>query len=329
VSNDVLSQAEIDALLASIGGDEGGENWSDEVDELVSLFDSAVARASRELDREMRLVDLSTVPPGEVEPSLAGELLVTGAVSGRGGYLIPEGTGQWLARLVGASGAEELSSETDELKEAVREAVSSLLGGLAAVLSENQGAVVAFQVGELGETAGTMDETGPVRTLVMHLQANDIDGPASIGLILPDSLTQWLREGSSNPNVGLSQSEAKGEASPSRVKPSTTGPSVVAPVEFPPLEAGTGDTSRGRIELLMDVPLNLTVELGRTTKRIGEVLALGQGSVLELDRLAGELVDILVNGKLIARGEVVVIDESFGVRISDIVSPRERLNSLR
>ena len=73
----------------------------------------------------------------------------------------------------------------------------------------------------------------------------------------------------------------------------------------------------------------MTVELGRTKKQIREVLALGPGSLLELDKLAGEAVDVLVNGKLIARGEVVVIDENFGVRITDIVSPAERAVTLR
>jgi flagellar motor switch protein FliN/FliY len=81
------------------------------------------------------------------------------------------------------------------------------------------------------------------------------------------------------------------------------------------------------LDLLMDVPLRVTVELGRTRMQIRDVLELGKGSVVELDKLAGEPVDLLVNGKLIARGEVVVIDENFGVRVTDIVSPAERLLS--
>ncbi len=79
----------------------------------------------------------------------------------------------------------------------------------------------------------------------------------------------------------------------------------------------------------MDVPLQITVELGRTRKLIRDILELTPGSVVELDKLAGEPVDILVNGKLIAKGEVVVIDENFGVRITDIISPLERANNLQ
>jgi flagellar motor switch protein FliN/FliY len=85
----------------------------------------------------------------------------------------------------------------------------------------------------------------------------------------------------------------------------------------------------GDISLLLDVPMTLTVELGRTTRLVQEILGLGEGSIIELDKLAGEPVDLLVNGKLIAKGEVVVIDENFGVRVTDIVSPDERLTSLR
>jgi flagellar motor switch protein FliN/FliY len=81
----------------------------------------------------------------------------------------------------------------------------------------------------------------------------------------------------------------------------------------------------GNIELLMDVPLQITVELGRTHKTVREILAFGSGSVVELDKLAGEPVDILVNEKPIAKGEVVVIDENFGIRITEILSARERL----
>ncbi|WP_304333219.1 flagellar motor switch protein FliN [Brachyspira innocens] len=75
----------------------------------------------------------------------------------------------------------------------------------------------------------------------------------------------------------------------------------------------------GNISLLMDVTINVTVELGRARLTVREILSLGEGSIIELQKLAGEPVDLLVNGKLIARGEVVVIDECFGVRITEIV----------
>jgi flagellar motor switch protein FliN/FliY len=85
---------------------------------------------------------------------------------------------------------------------------------------------------------------------------------------------------------------------------------------------------QANIGLIMDVFMEMTVELGRTRKLIKEILSMGEGTIIELDKLAGEPVDILVNHKLIAKGEVVVIDENFGVRVTEIVSPNERLSEM-
>ncbi|BBB93175.1 flagellar motor switch protein FliN [Methylomusa anaerophila] len=103
---------------------------------------------------------------------------------------------------------------------------------------------------------------------------------------------------------------------------------TVQPVQFAPLKPSVA-MSDTNIGLILDVPLQVTVELGRTRKLIREILELAPGSVVELDKLAGEPVDILVNGKMIAKGEVVVIDENFGVRITDIVSQIDRVNNLQ
>jgi flagellar motor switch protein FliN/FliY len=102
-------------------------------------------------------------------------------------------------------------------------------------------------------------------------------------------------------------------------------PVNVQPMQFQSFDDGMAEAERKNIGLLMDVPLQIAVELGRTTKKIREILEFGQGSIIELDKLAGEPVDIMVNGKTIAKGEVVVIDESFGVRITDIIHPSKRL----
>lgn len=88
-------------------------------------------------------------------------------------------------------------------------------------------------------------------------------------------------------------------------------------------------TEETNLNLLLDIPLKVTVELGRTQKQIKDILELSQGSIIELDKLAGEPVDILVNNKLIAKGEVVVIDENFGVRVTDIVSQWDRIQKLQ
>lgn len=105
------------------------------------------------------------------------------------------------------------------------------------------------------------------------------------------------------------------------------GPNVQG-VQFPNLGAGSAGSEQGNIGLLMDVYMEMTVELGRTKKLIREILGMGEGTIIELDKLAGEPVDILVNHKLIAKGEVVVIDENFGVRVTEIVSPMERFSDM-
>ncbi len=103
----------------------------------------------------------------------------------------------------------------------------------------------------------------------------------------------------------------------------------VQPAQFAPLSTTPVAVNDANIGLILDVPLQVTVELGRTKKSIKDILELSNGSIVELDKLAGEPVDIHVNGKLLAKGEVVVIDENFGVRITDIVSPMERAQKLQ
>jgi flagellar motor switch protein FliN/FliY len=95
----------------------------------------------------------------------------------------------------------------------------------------------------------------------------------------------------------------------------------VQSVQFPNLTPHVTSQEQGNIGLIMDVYMEMTVELGRTKKPVKEILGMGEGTIIELDKLAGEPVDILVNHKLIAKGEVVVIDENFGVRVTEIVSP--------
>lgn len=107
-------------------------------------------------------------------------------------------------------------------------------------------------------------------------------------------------------------------------------PVHVQQAQFASFEANQLSQSESRnLNMLLDIPLQVTVELGRTKRSVKEILELTSGSIIELDKLAGEPVDILVNARLVAKGEVVVIDENFGVRITDIVSQADRLKNLR
>lgn len=100
--------------------------------------------------------------------------------------------------------------------------------------------------------------------------------------------------------------------------------------QFPTLDSKTpvAKGPKRDLDFLLDIPLEISVELGRTSMLINDLLQLGQGSVIELNKLAGEPLEILINHKLIARGEAVVVNEKFGVRITDIISPIERVKQL-
>lgn len=94
-------------------------------------------------------------------------------------------------------------------------------------------------------------------------------------------------------------------------------------------ETGLDPTKDRNLQMILDIPLRVTVELGRTKMPVSELLNLGQGSVIELNKLAGEPMEVFVNDKLIARGEAVVVNEKFGVRLTDIISTKERVEQLK
>jgi flagellar motor switch protein FliN/FliY len=122
---------------------------------------------------------------------------------------------------------------------------------------------------------------------------------------------------------------AAAAAAPAAAAPAAPTPAAQSASQsvFKPL-AGATSGSGSDIDLIMDVPVQLTVELGRTRLTIKNLLQLGQGSVVELDGLAGEPMDIFVNGYLIAQGEVVVVEDKYGIRLTDIITPSERINRL-
>ncbi len=106
------------------------------------------------------------------------------------------------------------------------------------------------------------------------------------------------------------------------------GNTEVSQAEFQQLSKPVGSTETRNIEMLLDVNLPVSIELGKTNMSISDILSLGPGSVVELNKLAGEPVDVLVNNKAVAKGEVVVIDENFGVRVTQLLTPEERLKAL-
>ncbi|MEK5215108.1 flagellar motor switch phosphatase FliY [Psychrobacillus sp. FSL H8-0487] len=136
----------------------------------------------------------------------------------------------------------------------------------------------------------------------------------------PSMQTQQVHEVPSQAPIQYTQQQTRPQAPPVEVQQA----------QFASFEAPSLSQNESRnLNLLLDIPLQVTVELGRTKRTVKEILELTSGSIIELDKLAGEPVDILVNNRHVAKGEVVVIDENFGVRITDILSQAERINNLR
>jgi len=127
-----------------------------------------------------------------------------------------------------------------------------------------------------------------------------------------------------NDDVGDDWAEAMSEQAVSEA-------AVAAPADFQSLQpdAGALNAMEESIEMILDIPVTVSVEIGRSKINIRNLLKLNQGSVVELDRLAGEPMDVIVNGTLIAHGEVVVVNEKFGVRLTDVISAEERVKKLK
>lgn len=152
-------------------------------------------------------------------------------------------------------------------------------------------------------------------------QPTQADGLADAASIQADDWANALAE----QTAATTMSAAASTASATSI-PSTAAMAAQSSV-FQPLIDNTTE-SNGDIDMIMDIPVQLSVELGRTRLTIKNILQLGQGSVVELDGMAGEPMDIFVNGYLIAQGEVVVVDQKYGIRLTDIITPSDRLSRL-
>ena len=133
---------------------------------------------------------------------------------------------------------------------------------------------------------------------------------------------------STTANAGAQVGEDDWAAAMAEQSTSKTEVATANAALFPNLAAGGTGGANNDIGMILDIPVQLTVELGRTRIPIKQILQLAQGSVIELDAMAGEPMDVLVNGCLIAQGEVVVVNEKFGIRLTDVVTPSERMRRM-
>lgn len=167
------------------------------------------------------------------------------------------------------------------------------------------------------------------KSLVQDLYSLSLpeETPSKSQEVKQETIVQQPIHEETQPKVAMGHAQ---ETMSSSVSTSSSEPQVtVSPVQFPTFDSEPVSSQSYSLDLIMDVPLEITVELGRTVKTIKEILDFAPGTILELDKIAGEPVDILVNGKFIAKGEVVVIDENFGVRITEIINSVDRVKSLQ
>lgn len=256
--------------------------------------------------------------------------------------------------MLGGSGENVDPESLDEIRlSAVQEAMNQMMGAAATSLStvfskkidispplievfdatKNQTIIDRL---ELWETMVLIEFNLKVGTLIDSTIVQI--APIQFGKQLVDELMKATGEVQAAPEPVKAQPQAEApKPQPQAQQPAQSGvpqpnkqktmPEVaVSQAEFMPLQSpASQEAAPANLGLLYDVPLNVTVELGRTKKSVREVLELSQGSIIELDKLAGEPVDIYVNQQRIARGEVVVIEENFGVRVTEIIQPHERI----
>ncbi|TFG64888.1 MAG: flagellar motor switch phosphatase FliY [Spirochaetales bacterium] len=276
----------------------------------------------------------------------------TGGVSGSHSYVLDTESASTMASIIVGQDQVELN---EMALEALKEAFSTLTGVFLTSLGDKLGSSIMPTPGESSSHA--KDQLSMTDdTIVQVTYPLKLEGEADIKLVeffelsmAKNIAAQLSPAAASGPKQVRTQPQGAAAGGMQQSPPQTfqqqgmqggqgmtgygmgmnqSGPNV-QPVQFPSLNPGHGHSSdMGNISLLMDVYMEMTVELGRTKKPIREILGMGEGTIIELDKLAGEPVDILVNHKLIATGEVVVIDENFGVRVTEIVSPNERIKDL-
>jgi flagellar motor switch protein FliN/FliY len=314
---------------------------------------SILTRKSVRLDKPALQVVSGEELSGGLPPELVDvKIDFSEGLRGEHSYLLDLGTAQAIAGLMMGQAGVEMD---DAALSAVAEALSQMSGPVATEIGNLVSRTVKtsppdfqrvgrdqarFPQGEAivkveypilveGQAPSLLTELyslALVKEIAASLPAAGQQQPAAAGLAA--AFAQPARTQSSRPGAPSGSGMTFGQPFGGAAMGSPAVPPNVQPVQFANLQGGGFPAESGNIGLLMDVFMELTVELGRTRKLIREILGIGEGTIIELDKLAGEPVDILVNHKLIAKGEVVVIDENFGVRVTEIVSPMQRMGDL-
>ncbi len=336
----------------------GGVDVGNLVNLLGRLTDSLSSNLAAMLGKNVEIGKPSggVVPPDQIGSGLGDQIVVsrfdlTGNLSGEHAYLLDGTIGSVIAGLMMGQEGVDLN---DAALSALEEAGNTLAGSMVTELSDQVGDSITTEQGQTQlSTPDSLDFVESNYLRVSYPVTVEGESPSEIVEVFSLPVASQINDllapgGGSRPATAPSGPAASSGRQPS-APPAGGGGGLagmfgdapasnpfgggqtanVQSVQFPSLATGGGGTSdQGNISLLMDVYMEMTVELGRTRKLIRDILGMGEGTIIELDKLAGEPVDILVNHKLIAKGEVVVIDENFGVRVTEIVSPMDRVSDM-
>ncbi len=342
---EALSQNEIDALLRGETPPPPPPAITPEEEDTIKEYSHTVSNASQDVlstllgeSANTTVGDFSETDSNSVADEISGDMVVAelnykGMVQGKSLVIMSEENAMQLAAQMTGGGA---GSEFGDLEEsAFSEAIQSVFSSANTSMAQKFGGEIQLEPPEIITRPANLGDLMPESAersilLTYNMQSGAVNGP--IYQVIPRNLLNSIinasSAGPSAPKDGL------GDRAPIQAK---TPPIMAAPAQFSPMTGQSMDMQSAvapsvdisNLELILDISLEVTVELGRTHRKIRDVLELGPGSVIELNRLANEPVDILVNDKLFAKGEVVVIDENFGVRITDILTIEERIEAIK
>lgn len=352
----ILSQEEIDLLTKSLlgGGDAAPadaapaavENTAESARSFFKIIceqaSSVVTTVlSRAVDFQLQWLvagENSVIPDELASQSLRMDVSVKKDVAGTMSFAMSKHEVATLSDLMLMGSGH--TDYTEDHKDAICEIVNQITGSCITVMDSQIHLSMEFGQSAVADFSGKNDfKGGAVATVLVKIEEFP---DQKILIILDDSLLSGIRSkvaARSSASVSADTSLASlgllsGVTAPAGAAGAPApggGVPVAAPPPLAPVQQGGvfGSTGNKALDLLMDIELPIVIELGRAQMSLKRILELGPGAIVEMDRLAGEPVDILINGKVVARGEVVVVDENFGVRILSLVSPEERLKLLR
>ncbi|MGL5972233.1 MAG: flagellar motor switch phosphatase FliY [Oscillospiraceae bacterium] len=336
--NDTLSSIEIDAI---------GEILN------ISMGSSATA-VSKMLDKTVNITTpkveikpIESIDYGNLEPAIAIKITYVEGISGNNIMVFKQSDMQMiLNQLMGSTSNEDLSFEFDELSvSAACEVMNQMMGASATALSQ----FLSRQINISTPQAQPVDSSVPfnemfgieskenVVAVYFNLEIKDIMNSEFISVmpikLAKDIVSEFIVKDKVQVNTEVKKEEAQ-QYNNTTIQPKS---SIIENVDVQMAKFGKFEETKteplsefanNNMNLIMNVPLSVTVEIGKTKRKVKEILDFTQGTIIELDKQAGAPIDVIVNGQLIAKGDVVVIDDNFGVRITEILNEKNILNNI-